>query len=113
MSRVTCSPGRVQTGSEGLGSPNFLSEKKLNVLVFFFSFGSFLSAQIIHVVDSKSGESIENVAIFSIDKTKSVITHYNGKASVDEFNLTNYFHHHCMETFLMNNIKFLIVPLTF
>jgi hemoglobin/transferrin/lactoferrin receptor protein len=67
----------------------FLSEKKLNVLVFFFSFVSFLSAQIIHVVDSNSGESIENVAIFSIDKTKSVITDYNGKASVDEFNLTN------------------------
>ena len=48
----------------------FLSEKKLNVLIFFFSFGLFLNAQIIHVVDSNSGESIENVAIFSIDKTK-------------------------------------------
>ena len=67
----------------------FLSEKKSIALFLFFCFESFLSAQIIHVVDSNTGESIENVAIFSIDKTKSTITDFDGKANIDDFNLAN------------------------
>ena len=66
----------------------FLSEKKLIVYLFFSSVLS-LNSQTVHVIDSNSGESIENVAIFYIDKTKSVITDYNGKANIDEFNLLN------------------------
>lgn len=66
----------------------FLSEKKLLVYLFFSSVLS-LNSQTVHVIDSNSGESIENVAIFNIDKTKSVITDYNGKANINEFNLFN------------------------
>ena len=66
----------------------FLSEKKLIVYLFFSSVLS-LNSQTVQVIDSNSGESIENVAIFYIDKTKSVITDYNGKANIDEFNLFN------------------------
>lgn len=66
----------------------FLSEKKL-IVYLFFSFVLSLNSQTVHVIDSNSGESIENVAIFYIDKTKSVITDYNGKANIDEFNLFN------------------------
>ena len=62
----------------------FLSKNKLIILLFFS--GLFMNGQIIHVVDSNSGESIESVAVFNNDKTKSTITDKNGRASLDEFN---------------------------
>ena len=62
-----------------------LNEKKL--IIVLFSFVSFLKAQTVHVIDSNSGESLEDVAVFSVDKTKSIITDSKGKAFLDDFNL--------------------------
>ena len=67
----------------------FLSKKKLIVLLFFFTYGFLIHAQTIYVEDANSGEPIENVAVFSIDKTQNTFTNYKGEANVDEFNLSS------------------------
>ena len=67
----------------------FLSKKKLIILLFFFTCRFLSHAQTIYVEDSNSGEPLENVAIFSIDKTQNTFTDYKGEANVDEFNLSN------------------------
>lgn len=54
-----------------------------------------LSAQNIKVVNSLTKEPIFGVAIYNVDKTKSVITNFLGDASLDEFSNTEtiYFKH--------------------
>ena len=66
----------------------FLSEKK--IIYFFFLFFSMLNsfAQSVMVEDQNTGERIENVAIFSIDKTQSIITDNEGTADITDFDLS-------------------------
>ena len=45
-------------------------------------------AQSVMVEDQSTGERIENVAIFSIDKTQSIITDNEGKADITDFDLS-------------------------
>ena len=65
----------------------FLSDKRLLFLVLVFSIVCHSQAQLVYVEDMNSGEPIENVAIFSIDKAQSVITNFNGEANISQFNL--------------------------
>ena len=42
-------------------------------------------SQKVYVEDNNSGEPIENVAIYSLDKLKSTITNSKGEATIDDF----------------------------
>ena len=58
--------------------------KFLFVVVFFFV-AIFLQAQNVKVLNSATYEPIFGVAIYNIDKSKSVITNFIGEANLDEF----------------------------
>ncbi|TWO33863.1 TonB-dependent receptor [Seonamhaeicola sediminis] len=68
-------------------------------LLFTFSFFllAFLNiqAQNIKVLNSATQEPIINVAIYNIDKSKSIVTNFRGEADISEFNNTEviYFKH--------------------
>lgn len=69
---------------------------KLKVSLFFFLLVSIsFYAQNIQVLNSVSQEPIWGVAIYNIDKTKSVITNFRGEANLDVFGPTEliYFKH--------------------
>jgi len=94
----------------------FLSKKNLIVLLFFFTYGFLTHAQTIYVEDANSGDPIENVAIFSIDKTQNTFTDYKGEANVGEFNLSNPLvfqinGYNALTLTLTNDKKFFIIQL--
>ena len=69
---------------------------KIKVSLFFFLLVSIsFYAQNIQVLNSVSQEPIWGVAIYNIDKTKSVITNFRGEANLDVFTPTEliYFKH--------------------
>lgn len=55
--------------------------------LFLFSF-SLTSAQEITVLDSNTGEPLENVAIYNRDQSKSALTNVSGRADISEFTET-------------------------
>lgn len=54
-------------------------------LIFFLVSTSFLLAQNIKVLSAQTKEPIFGVAIYNVDKSKSVITNFRGEADLDEF----------------------------
>ncbi len=68
-------------------------------IAFFLSF--FLSAQQITVINESTGQPIGNVAIYNIDKDKSVITDVHGVADLTSFSLSErlYFQSISFKTF--------------
>ena len=62
----------------------FLAIKNKN-LIYCFLFCSLSFSQKVYVEDNNSGEPIENVAIYSLDKLKSTITNSKGEATIDDF----------------------------
>ncbi|WP_372757382.1 TonB-dependent receptor plug domain-containing protein [Mariniflexile sp.] len=64
-------------------------------ILFFLAAFSQLKAQNIKVLNSVTKEPVFGVAIYNVDKTKSVITNFLGEASLDEFTETEiiYFKH--------------------
>ena len=65
-------------------------------IIFFFLLATIsLQAQHIKVLNKITKEPIFNVAIYNVDKTKSVITNYRGEARLDDFSMTEiiYFKH--------------------
>lgn len=65
-----------------------------SIFFFLFAFTS-LQAQNIKVLNSATKEPVFGVAIYNIDKSKSVITNFLGEASLDDFSNTEsiYFKH--------------------
>ncbi|MBL30089.1 MAG: hypothetical protein CMC81_02430 [Flavobacteriaceae bacterium] len=63
----------------------FLVIKNKKIILCVFLFCSFGYGQTVYVEDKNTGEVIENVSIYSSDKSKSTITNYEGKASIDDF----------------------------
>ena len=63
----------------------FLTIKNKKNLIYYFLVCSFSFGQKVYVEDNNTGEAIENVAIYSIDKLKSTITDSKGEASIDDF----------------------------
>jgi hemoglobin/transferrin/lactoferrin receptor protein len=65
-----------------------------SIFFFLFAFIS-LQAQNIKVLNSTTKEPVFGVAIYNIDKSKSLITNFLGEASLDEFSKTEsiYFKH--------------------
>ena len=63
----------------------FLAIKNKKNLIYCFLVCSFSFGQKVYVEDTNTGEAIENVAIYSIDKLKSTITDSKGEASIDDF----------------------------
>tara|TARA_R110002049_G_scaffold1113_7_gene8227 strand:- start:2352 stop:4760 length:2409 start_codon:yes stop_codon:yes gene_type:complete len=63
--------------------------------VFFFFTAIFLQAQNVKVLNKITNEPIFGVAIYNIDKSKSVVTNFIGEANLDEFSDTEviYFKH--------------------
>jgi hemoglobin/transferrin/lactoferrin receptor protein len=68
---------------------------KFLFVVFFFFIAIFLQAQNIKVLNSVTNEPVFGVAIYNIDKSKSVVTNFIGEANLDEFsnNEEIYFKH--------------------
>ena len=64
----------------------FLVSMIKGVFLFFFFISASLWAQEITVLDIDSKESIANVAIFNIDKNKTVLTDFNGTCDLSIFN---------------------------
>ncbi|GAA4966483.1 TonB-dependent receptor plug domain-containing protein [Algibacter aquimarinus] len=64
-------------------------------LFFFFLFSLSIQAQTIKVLNKVTQEPIFGVAIYNVDKTKSVVTNFIGEANLDEFSQTEiiYFKH--------------------
>ncbi|KAA5827286.1 outer membrane beta-barrel protein [Algibacter amylolyticus] len=72
----------------------------LSLCLVFLSLG--VHSQNIKVLNSQTKEPVFGVAIYNVDKTKSVITNFNGEADLGEFNDTEtiYFKHlsHTLKT---------------
>ncbi len=64
-------------------------------ILFFFLFTGMLQAQHIKVLNKITEEPVFNVAIYNVDKTKSIVTNFRGEAQLDEFSETEliYFKH--------------------
>lgn len=58
---------------------------KLAVLGLLLAFSQFLSAQQITVLDAESREPVPNVAVYNADRSKTVLTDFNGKCSLSKF----------------------------
>ncbi|SCY28735.1 hemoglobin/transferrin/lactoferrin receptor protein [Nonlabens sp. Hel1_33_55] len=73
-------------------------------LLILFCLGTFftLTAQQIQVLDAVSGEPVASVAIYNKDKQKSVITDFDGKASLEKFGNTERIY---FQSFAFNTIK--------
>ncbi|KJD31908.1 TonB-dependent receptor [Tamlana sedimentorum] len=73
-------------------------------------FSVIMQAQQIKVLNSITNEPLFGVAIYNIDKTKSVVTNFRGEANISEFanNETIYFKHlsHLLKHIKKVNIKF-------
>lgn len=64
--------------------------------IFFFLFAlAFMQAQNIKVLNKITEEPVFGVAIYNVDKTKSVVTNFRGEAQLDEFSSSEiiYFKH--------------------
>jgi hemoglobin/transferrin/lactoferrin receptor protein len=77
--------------------------------IFFFLFASIcLQAQQIKVLNKLTDEPVFGVAIYNADKSKSVITNFEGEASLDKFTTSEilYFQHltHITKTIVKSNI---------
>ncbi|WP_298238738.1 TonB-dependent receptor [uncultured Algibacter sp.] len=78
--------------------------------IFFFLFASIcLQAQQIKVLNKLTAEPVFGVAIYNADKTKSVITNFEGEASLDKFTTSEilYFQHltHITKTIVKGSIN--------
>ncbi len=83
---------------------------KINYTIFFFLLlVTSLSAQQIKVLNKLTEEPISGVAIYNLDKTKSVVTNFKGEALLDEFSdsETIYFQHlsHLLKTIVKSELK--------
>lgn len=58
---------------------------KQSITLFFLLFITQLFSQTLTVIDAETGKSIESVAVYSIDRTKSGITNIEGTVDVSEF----------------------------
>ena len=59
--------------------------KSFYFILFFLCASLSSHAQLIKVLSKISEEPILNVAIYNVDKTKSVVTNFRGEAQLDEF----------------------------
>lgn len=68
---------------------------KVFYIFFFFFIGNFIQAQNIKVLNKVTNEPVFGVAIYNVDKSKSVVTNFIGEANLDEFSETEiiYFKH--------------------
>ncbi|MCB4807414.1 TonB-dependent receptor [Tamlana sp. 62-3] len=73
-------------------------------------FSVITQAQQIKVLNSKTNEPLFGVAIYNVDKTKSVVTNFRGEANISEFTNTEiiYFKHlsHLLKRVQKTDIKF-------
>ncbi|MDX1627605.1 MAG: TonB-dependent receptor [Fulvivirga sp.] len=61
-------------------------QRKLFFIIFLVLLpGWQVWAQVLTIVDQKNNKPIENVAVFNLDKTKSVVSDANGKADITSF----------------------------
>lgn len=68
---------------------------KIFYIFFFFFIGNFIQAQNIKVLNKVTNEPVFGVAIYNVDKSKSVVTNFIGEANLGEFseNEIIYFKH--------------------
>jgi hemoglobin/transferrin/lactoferrin receptor protein len=68
---------------------------KVYYIIFFFIATTLSQAQNIKVLNSQTKEPVFGVAIYNVDKSKSVITNFRGEAELDKFSNTEfiYFKH--------------------
>lgn len=57
--------------------------------IFFILLSFFTTAQTVTVLDASTKEKLASVAIYNKDKSASVITDFNGRASLDKFSATD------------------------
>ncbi len=55
------------------------------LLLFLLFISTHVSGQVVQVVDQKTNQPIEDVAIFNLEKTSAVVTNIDGKANIDGF----------------------------
>tara|TARA_R110002051_G_scaffold95735_4_gene165782 strand:+ start:2088 stop:4517 length:2430 start_codon:yes stop_codon:yes gene_type:complete len=64
----------------------FLTRMNKGIFLFFFFISVSLFAQKITILDTDSKESIANAAVFNLDKSKTVLTDFNGVCDISIFN---------------------------
>jgi hemoglobin/transferrin/lactoferrin receptor protein len=60
--------------------------KKFILIIFLLCSACLLSSQTIKVVNKKNFKPIENVAVFNLDHTKTILSNTNGEANLKSFN---------------------------
>ncbi len=60
--------------------------KKFVLIIFLLCSAYLLSSQTIKVVNKKNFQPIENVAVFNLDHTKTILSNTNGEANLENFN---------------------------
>ena len=79
------------------------------ILFFFFLISNTSIAQQVKVLNKLTEEPVAGVAIYNLDKSKSVITNFNGEAQLDKFtgSETLYFQHlsHILKSITKSNIS--------
>jgi len=55
------------------------------LLLFFLLLSVYVKGQVVQVVDQRTNQPIEDVAIFNLEKSSAVVTDIDGKANIDKF----------------------------